>query len=173
MMIRSARTEGAQRSGRPPALSLLVLLAAAFVAGPAFADGHEGSEVDVKYRQKLMSAVGANMGAISDIVKNQMALPGHVQNHASQLVRSADLVAAAFKKEVYTGATDAKAEIWKDWGEFEEAIAGFRKAAKGLEAAAASGDPGAVGPAVRTLGRSCGSCHKPFRKPKEESYKNR
>lgn len=143
--------------------------------GPALADGHghaDEASPAVKYRQSLMDGVGANMGAISHILKNRLSLPGHIQNHASQMALAADLVAAAFKGGDATGPTDAKSEIWSDWAGFEADIADFSKAAKGLEAAAASGDPAAIGPAMKMLGKSCGGCHKAYRKPKEESYKN-
>jgi cytochrome c556 len=145
-------------------------------AGVANADSHGAdSEAsgEIKYRQSLMEGVGSNMAAIGDILKNQLDLPGHVQNHASQLALAADLVAAAFKNGSAEGPTDAKAKIWTDWKGFEAAIADFDTAARNLESAAASGDPAAVGPAVKALGKSCGGCHKPYRNSKEESYKNK
>ena len=147
----------------------MVLLPASLVS----ADGHESGEAQIEYRQKLMSAIGANMGAISDILKNRLDMPGGVANHASQMADAAALIAPAFKKQLANGATDAKPEIWSDWAKFETAIADYEAAAKALAEAASSGDPSAVGPAMRGLGKSCGGCHKPFRKPKEESYKNK
>jgi cytochrome c556 len=148
-------------------------LIASFDAPTARADGHEADVAQTKYRQTLMAGVGANMGALGDIMKNRLDLPGHVENHAGQLADSAQLIAAAFRKPTKTKATDAKAEIWTDWKGFEQAIADFENAAKKLQSAAASGDSAAVGPAMRGLGKSCGGCHKSFRVPKEESYKNK
>ena len=154
--------------------AFIALLSAAPLS-PALADGHgHGEEASpaIQYRQSLMDGVGANMAAISHILKNRLNLPGHIQNHASQMALAADLVAAAFEGGDGNGPTDAKAAIWSDWSGFEEDIADFSKAAKGLEAAAGSGDPAAIGLAMKTLGKSCGGCHKAYRKPKEESYKN-
>ncbi len=149
----------------------VVLIAAFGQAGAASADSEVNDSPDVKYRQTLMSNVGSNMGAIGDILKNRLELPGHVAVHAGLLAESAQLIGAAFKKNVATDATDAKPEIWQDWEKFEMAIADLEKAARGLAAAAAGNDPAAVGPAVKALGKSCGGCHKPFRKPKEESFR--
>lgn len=156
---------------RPGLLALIVggLLAS---AGLASAEGPE-DEARIKYRQSLMAAVGANMGSISGILKNGLVMPGHVASHARQLSESSKLISAAFKQNIATGATDAKAEIWSDWAKFEEAIVEFGKASRTLESAAADGDPGAIGAAVKGLGKSCGGCHKPFRKPKEESFRNK
>ena len=137
------------------------------------ADDHEEGQAQIEYRQKVMSAIGTNMGAIGDILKNRLDVPGAVANHAGQMADAAALIAPAFKKQLSAGATDAKPEIWADWAKFEEAIAGFEEAARNLASAANGSDPSAVGPAMRGLGKSCGGCHKPFRKPKEESYKNK
>ena len=126
----------------------------------------------VGYRQMLMSVVGGNMGAMADIMKYRLDLPGHVAVHAGQMAALAPLIAPAFKENVETDATDAKPEIWQDWEKFESKIADFEKAARNLETAAKGGDPASVGPAMKALGKSCGDCHKLFRKPEEESFKN-
>lgn len=152
--------------------SLLGLaLAGLILASPAWADA-EKDAAQVKYRQTLMDGIGDNMGGISTILKNRLDLPGHVESHAQQLSESAELISAAFKANPPSNATDAKPKIWKDWAGFEKAIADFDKAATDLASAAAGTDKSAVGPAVKALGKACGGCHKAYRKPKEESYKN-
>ncbi len=158
--------------------SLRALFAMALIAGllafgpatPVGADGHLNDSPDVKYRQTLMSNIGSNMGGIGDILKNGLDLPGHIAVHAGNLAESAKLIGPAFKKNVEVDATDAKPEIWKDWAQFETAIDDLEKAARDLAAAAASNDAKTILPLVKALGKSCGGCHKSFRKPKEESY---
>lgn len=152
------------------AMSAFLLPLMLAVAGTVSADSHD-AKASIQYRQKLMSAIGANMGAMGDIMKYRLELPGHVESHAGQMAESAKLITAAFREPVSEGATDAKPEIWEDWQRFEKTIADFEKAARDLQSAAASGDAKAVGPAMKALGDRCGDCHKPFRKPKEESYK--
>lgn len=156
--------------------SLAFAMAASMALAPAShvaADEHEAGQAEIDYRQKVMSAIGTNMGAISDILKHRLDVPGGVANHANQMADAAALIAPAFKNRLTKGATDAKPEIWRDWSDFEQAIRDYEDAARALAAAAAGDDPSAVGPAMRGLGKSCGGCHKPFRKPKEESYKNK
>ena len=141
--------------------------------GKGMGSGMAGDgEAYIQYRQAVMSGIGANMGAISAILKNRLAMPGHVAIHATLMADSAQLIGPAFEKKVTEGPTDAKAEIWEDWEDFEKDIAEFEKAARNLATAASGKDPAAIGPAVKALGKSCGGCHKEFRKPKEESYKN-
>jgi cytochrome c556 len=151
---------------------LSIALVFVLLAGPALADGHaKGVDPNIKYRQSLMEIIGTNMGAIGDIMKNQLDLPGAIANHAGQMAEAAALIGPAFKKDISKGPTDAKPEIWKDWAKFEKAVADYESAAQGLASAAAGSDPAAVGAAMKTLGKSCSGCHKPFRKPKEESFK--
>ena len=163
------------RSGSLHALLIVTLLSTLLLipATVVSADTHEQDEARIGYRQKVMSTIGTNMGAISDILKNRLDVPGAVANHANQMAEAAALIAPAFKKPLTEGATDSKPEIWSDWAKFEVAIADYEAAARALAEAANGSDPGAVGTAMRGLGKSCGGCHKPFRKPKEESYKNK
>lgn len=153
-----------------PRHRLAWILLAATLAVPAHA---ADDKVHIEYRQKLMKGVGADMGGISDILKHGLPFPDHVAVHASRLQAAAELVPGAFEKKTGDVATDAKAEIWMKPAEFAEATELFAKAAADLETAAKGGQPDAIQKAVKGLGKSCGGCHKPFRRPKEESYKNR
>jgi len=153
-------------------VALVAILPLGF-ASLAGADEHKADSPEVQYRQTLMDSIGSNMGAIGDIMKNRLDLPGHIEVHAGEMADSAGLIAAAFKKNVPSETTDAQPKIWTDWAEFESAIADFEKAARNLQTAASGKDAAAVGPAMKALGKSCGGCHKPFRKPKEESFKNK
>lgn len=153
---------------------LLPLAVAGLLSGAADASAQAASDQGViEYRQLLMSAVGYNMGAIGSVMKYGLDRPGAIANHAQQMADAAKLVAAAFKQNVAAGKTDAKPEIWRDWAKFEQAIADYEQAASKLAVAAKGSDPAATGAAMKALGESCTGCHDPFRKPKEQSYKNR
>jgi cytochrome c556 len=77
----------------------------------------------------------------------------------------------AFEKEIAAGKTDAKPDIWQDWEKFVAATKKLSEESGQLAQVAQSGDMAAIGDQVKALGKACGDCHKPFRKPKEESYK--
>jgi cytochrome c556 len=149
---------------------LAAIVALALLAGQAKA---AEDQVYIDYRQKVMSGVGADMGAISDILKHGLPFTASIALHANRLEDAASLIPAAFEKQVTAGPTDAKPEIWQKPEEFKAAIADLASAADALEDAADDGDAPAVQEAFKQLGNACGGCHKPFRKPKEESYKNR
>ena len=130
-------------------------------------------EAYVLYRQKIMAAQGASMGAIGDIMKNKLPYTGHIATHAQDIQRLSKLVPEAFKKEVTAGKTDAKPELWKEWDKFTAALDAMGQESGKLAEVAQSGNMEAIGAQVKKLGDACGDCHKPYRKPKEESYKNK
>jgi len=127
----------------------------------------------VKYRQKVMAGIGADMGAISEILKNGLPFTAAIALHADRIGDATELIPTAFEKPVSEGATDAKPEIWEKPDEWKDAIRGLEKAADALEEAADDGDTAVINASFKELGKRCGGCHEPFRKPKEESYKNR
>ena len=130
-------------------------------------------EAFIQYRQKVMTANGANMGAIGDILKNKLPYQGHIVAHAQDIQRMSTLIPDAFKKDIAAGKTDAKPEIWKEWDKFTAAAEAMGKEAAELAKVAQSGNMEAIGAQVKQLGETCSNCHKPYRKPKEESYKNK
>lgn len=141
-----------------------------FLAGPASSEEGEGN---IKYRQNLMSAIGYSTGAIGDILKYRLHFVANIQTHANNIAADAKLISSAFQNKFVDGQTDSKANIWSDWEEFEEKIQALESAAVSLSEATADGDLKQIQNGLKTLGKSCSSCHKQFRKPKEESYKNK
>jgi cytochrome c556 len=155
-----------------PILVVLLLTLACLALPLAGAQAQE-DEAYVQYRQKVMTSQGASMGAISDILKNKLPYSGHIFTHAQDIQRSSKLIGEAFKKEIAAGKTDAKAEIWKEWDKFTAASQALEQESGKLADVAQSGNMEAIGAQVKKLGDACGNCHKPYRKPKEESYKNK
>ena len=140
------------------------------LATPTWAQNDEGH---IKYRQHLMGSIGASTGAVGDILKYRLSLLPNVETHAKNIAADAKLIASAFREKVVSGATDAKANIWTEWEDFEKAIQAMETAAENLEEAGDDADLGKIAAGMKSLGRSCSGCHKQFRKPKEESYKRK
>jgi cytochrome c556 len=126
----------------------------------------------ITYRQKVMQSIGANIGAVSDIMKFSLPYEANIAVHAEQISRAASLIPSAFEEELSEGLTDAKPEIWGDWETFKQYADDLKSASSTLAATAASGDPAAIGAQLKEVGGACKQCHDDFRKPKEESYKN-
>ena len=120
-----------------------------------------------------MKSNGANLGSIGDILKNKLPYAGNIAGHARNINTGAKMIAAAFKKELHRGKTDAKPEIWQKWSEFEDAAKNLEEQSAKLADVASSGDMAAIGAQLKQMGKACGACHKKFRKKKEESYKRK
>jgi cytochrome c556 len=125
----------------------------------------------VQHRQKVMQANGGHMGAIGAIMKNKLPYTSDIVVHAQAMQMTSTVIEDAFKKEVTEGKTDAKPDIWKDWDKFVAAAKAMGDESGKLAEVARTGDMEAIDAQVKALGKACGDCHKPFRKPKEESYK--
>jgi len=148
-------------------LATLFALAAGM---PLYAQSDQGF---IAYRQKVMASNGDNMAAIGEIMKNGLPLSKNIVTHAANIEQTMLLAASAFEKNISAGPTDAKSEIWADWKKFAAAADATADKASALSRVASSSDMAAIGAAVKALGGTCGDCHKQFRKPKEESYKNK
>ena len=122
------------------------------------------------YRQKVMKSMGASMGAIGDILKHKLPFAGHIGVHASDISRMSAVIAEAFEKEITEGRTDSKPDVWQDWDKFVGAAEALQEQGAKLAEVASGGDMAAIGAQVKNLGKACGDCHKPFRKPKEERF---
>ncbi len=131
------------------------------------------NEAYVGYRQKIMAAVGGHAGAIGAIVKSKLPEQDAIAALAEAVAKTADTVPAAFSHALHEGATDAKPEIWDNMDDFLTLNDAMRKASLALADAARKGDPAVVKKAMRDFSKSCGACHRSYRKPKEESYKQR
>ena len=123
------------------------------------------------YRQKVMKSMGASMGAIGDTLKHKLPFAGHIGVHAMDISRMSAVIAETFEKEITEGRTDAKPDVWQDWDKFVAAADALEAEGAKLAEVAGGGDMAAIGAQVKALGKACGDCHKPFRKPKEERFK--
>lgn len=148
---------------------LIAVLAGSLLAMPVIAAAQE--DPVITYRQKVMQSIGANIGAISDVLKHSLPHEQNIQVHAEQINRAAALIPSAFEENVSEGLTDAKPEIWEEWEEFEEYAADMETESETLAEVADGGDMADIAAQVKQLGDSCKQCHDEFRKPEEESYK--
>lgn len=140
---------------------------------PAEAVWAQGDEAFIQYRQKLMKSLSASMGAIGDTLKNKLPYQNHITTHAKDMEQISTLIGEAFKKKIAYGRTDAKSKIWREWNNFISAAKALGQESARLAEVAPSGNIAATLAQVKKVGGACGGCHKPFRKPKEESYKQR
>ena len=122
------------------------------------------SEGIIKYRKNVMKSTAGHMGAIVDILKNNLPIKEHLVQHTRSLLQNSKMTIAIFPKGSGTGRTNAKKSIWENWSKFQNASQNFVKESTRLLEMAESGDFKAFAKQVRNTGKSCGGCHRYFRK---------
>jgi cytochrome c556 len=134
------------------------------IAAQALADTPENL---VKYRQSVMKAIGGHMGSIAAVVKGEVGFTGHVAGHARGIEEMSLIVPETFPANsgpMDVADTEALPEIWEEPAKFKQAVSDFQAAAAKFAAVAEGGDMSAIGDGLGALGKTCGGCHKPFRK---------
>ena len=137
-----------------------ILLSIIFYGSLSFADSHG----IIKYRQNVMKSTAGHMGAIVDILKNGLPLEAHVSDHARSMLQNSRMTLSMFPKGSGKGRTKSKQAIWGKWSEFESAANDFELESAKLAEVAENGDMDALAKQVRATGKTCGGCHRNFRK---------
>ena len=142
---------------------LWVLIAGTFLmAGPSAVSAAQFDKV-IEGRQQLMKDIGqAGKGLRSATVAASVAAS------ADELAEAlAKINADTFPKGSADGSR-AKPEIWEQWDEFAAKAKNAVTLAQDIAAKARAGESTAE--LVKSFGKNaCGSCHRPFRKPKQKS----
>ncbi len=118
----------------------------------------------IKYRQALMKAQSGHLGAMFQIASGKAGQQSDLQAHAHGLAEVSKMLKGAFKTATQGGKTKAKADIWKNWSDFEQKAGSMEQAAADVLAAVKSGDTSAVGAKLGDAGDTCKACHKKYRK---------
>lgn len=141
--------------------------AAAIVTGVAAAQAADDSANVLKYREMVMTALGAHIGSIASVVKGEVSYGEHVATHARALHATSLMMPDVFPEGSAVGESRAKPEIWQEWDKFQGLIRDLNAQAEKLAQVAESGDMTAIGAQLQETGKACGNCHKPYRKEKE------
>ena len=117
-------------------------------------------------RHMAMESLSKNMEALSRSLRQNP--PGDADHaRAAELVDVANRMPALFETpNPGENQNRAKPEIWSDWAGFSAKIDEFQKASADLATALKGTDPAAWSAALQAAGRSCASCHRPYRTPR-------
>lgn len=140
---------------------LFVLMAGAFLtAGPSIVSAAEFDKV-IEGRQQLMKDIGKASKGLRSATD-----PATVAASADELAEAFAKINADTFPEGSAGDSRAKPEIWEQWDEFAAKAGNAVTLAKAIAAKARAGESTAE--LVKAFGKNaCGSCHQPFRKPKQ------
>ena len=118
----------------------------------------------IKFRQTVMKGNGAHITNIAAVVKGQVTITANLVADAQAIADGLENFGKLFPPGTEGGKTNALAKIWDDRAGFDKALADAQAAAQGMIGATASNDIATIGKALGALGKSCGGCHKPYRK---------
>ena len=118
----------------------------------------------IKFRQTVMKGNGAHITNIAAVVKGQVTITANLVADAQAIADGLENFGKLFPPGTEGGKTNALAKIWDDRAGFDKALADAQAAAQSMIGATASNDIAIIGKALGALGKSCGGCHKPYRK---------
>lgn len=144
-----------------------LFLSAAALDSVALADDEAWKSLPpgpIRDRIELMEKVGDSAKALNDAIK--AGTPAEAAAPADNIVALMPKFDALFPEGSTAEESRAKKNIWAAWDEFEAFSTYLEDAAS--EVATAARDGGDVKAASRKMFKSCKSCHKKFRLPKED-----
>jgi cytochrome c556 len=144
----------------------LALAAALFSVAGALRAHEEEKDLPagpIHDRHQLMEEIGDHAKAINDTLKKG-GVEG-VADNADAIAAKAKKITALFPEGSAHEKSRAKAEIWKNWAEFEKLAGALHDKAAALAATARAGS--GVREAGQAMFGNCKSCHDEFRVPEE------
>lgn len=152
-------------------MRLLPLMIAASLSAALAAPAIAQTPIEaMKLRHDKFESFGAAMKKISDSLRSGKPDAAMIGERAAYLAGEGPSITSWFPKGSGPESgrkTEALPAIWMQPAEFASRADAFTKAAKGLQAAAATGDAAAMGQATQTLGGTCKGCHDNFRLKKK------
>jgi cytochrome c556 len=150
----------------------LALIAGLFLTAGTIEIAQADGTADIKARKATMKAIGGHMGGIKLALKGKGG-SGALVAHAEGMAAMGRAAGGYFPKGSEMGKIKTRAlpAIWAKPAEFKTAVDAFTSASAALLTAAKGGDKGAIGKAMKGLGKSCGGCHKNFRAKKKKKKK--
>ncbi|MBK9952963.1 MAG: cytochrome c [Candidatus Competibacteraceae bacterium] len=138
----------------------LSFLSAASAADPKPEDA-------TRYRQSVYTVIGWNFKPIGAMMKGEIPFDAAaVARHAQYVEMMSKAAIEGLSEGLRPDAvkdTEAKPEIWTDWGQFETKMNDFQQEATKLVRVAKGGDQGAIKAQFGKTAETCKACHKEFR----------
>ena len=145
-------------------MKLVAFALAATVALPAAAQFAKPEDA-VKYRQAVMTVIGAHTGRIGAMASGRAPYDAKVAlENAEVIAEMARLPWAAFGPGTDKGDTRALPAIWTEQAKYKAASDKMVAEVGKLNAAAKTGNLDAIKTAFGAAGQSCKACHDNFRK---------
>jgi len=135
---------------------------AVLVAGAAWAHD-DVKDPQVKARMELMGQIKNNIGMLGGMAKGAVEFDAAKAEAAKAgLIANAKAIPAAFEANATDPKSEALPAIWENWDDFKSKAVAMETAVGSVDVSSLEGVQGGM----RTIGGSCGGCHKVYRMDK-------
>lgn len=147
---------------------ILVVSCGGQKAGPAAAQADTPENAAFNFRDGLMKAIAWKVGKLRGMAQGEIPVDeAAAKKNAHDVVALAGMITEGFIPNSIVQGSAATPEIWMNFPDFTMKAADLQNAAKALaEAADANGFEASKG-MVDAVGKTCGGCHRPYRKRQE------
>jgi cytochrome c556 len=122
-------------------------------------------EQSIRHRQAVFTLVGWNFGPMGQMVRGAVPFDKtQFAQRANRLAALSEMPLEGFPKGSDKGArTEAKANIWTEWKDFELKMGNFKTEATKLAQVAKAGDEAAMKAQFGKTAGTCKACHDKFK----------
>ena len=125
---------------------------------------HSGAQGIVKQRMDSMDAMGKAMKTVGEMLKGTTKFDTMAAAEAARIIAvHADQMPDLFPEGSLSGPSEAREEIWSNWGRFTTLANELSGAAGRLAAITEGGERQAIARAFNAVGMTCSGCHEAFR----------
>ena len=147
-------------------LLAIAITATLFTLSPALA--HDGAVGVIKERMKLMKFMGQNTKQIAPYAMGSLEMNlKAVEGAAINISIAAKNAIAKFPEHSISKESEAKPNIWENWGEFKTLLEKLSEDAGVLAQMAKDGKDTDIGMQFGKMANNCKTCHTKFRQKKE------
>jgi cytochrome c556 len=143
----------------------IALVTALTLGLAATAVAQQKPEEVIEYRRAAMTMIGWNFAPMSAMAKGKIPFDAkEFAKHAERIATTAPQVLEGFAKGSDKGAeTDAKADIWTHFDDFQSKLTDLVNESKATSEVARGGDEAKVKEQFKKLGGTCKACHDKYK----------
>ncbi len=148
-----------------PSTLAFALIGGVLLAPAAVPADETPTERAIKYRQSAMTLVGANFKPMGAMLKGELEYDqAAFARHAADLAAVAGIdILRGFPTDSEGEGSDAKPDIWLDWGKFERGMQRLAEQTAKLAEVAAGADRAAIKEQFAATAKTCKGCHDAFK----------
>ncbi len=147
---------------------ILFLYLFVMICFSSLGNAQDSSKDVIEFRNNLMHSLKYHLSAVAQIAKNKISYVEDAEAHADAIYKMLKQADHLFINDTGVGVGKSRAlpSIWEDRNTFTNMMKDSAEKAALLYEASITKDVSLIASATGNLGKTCGNCHKKFRKKK-------